>query len=76
MFLKNEPPARGIPHIADKVLVESISRAGRTREMCETQALKLVRAMGYPDAEIRYSDRAAAAVHEDADELGTATPGF
>ena len=53
-FRKDEPP-RNVGHWADKVLVETISRAGKSRETCEAKARELVEAMGYPDAEFHYS---------------------
>lgn len=53
-FTKDEPP-RNVGYWADKVLIDTASRAGKSRESCEAKARELVAKMGYPNAEFRYS---------------------
>lgn len=72
-FFKEEPP-RGILHVADRVLVDTASRAARTREVCEAKARAAVAAMGYPEAEFRLTDKVADTAPEPADEGAGWTP--
>lgn len=68
-FTKEEPPTTG-GYWADKVLVDTASRAGKSRETCEAKAKELVERMGYPNAEFRYSAVAAEWIEACESELG------
>lgn len=74
-FFKGEPTGIGL-EVADRTLVSTSERAGKSRKTCVVKAREMAARMGYPNAEVRSSSDPDSVVDPEDDVHTTCAPGF